>query len=132
MYQKKRSKICRKLSNGRFENILYFRSVSGIGKSYSAKDYKKINIRNGKSKNFVLYCSTAKHGKAYDFIDSEYKARYLLHIWWYWCKTSFGFKSFQCFDRDMSFTKISSRYTNAYGFLIMQLLQRLHQLKIDW
>ncbi len=28
-----------------------------------------VNLKTG------LYCPTAKHGKAYDFIDSEYKAQ---------------------------------------------------------
>ncbi len=59
-----------KIQWSRFENIIF--QVRHIAKSKFAKIYKKINIRNGKSENFCLYCLTAKHGKAYDFIDSEY------------------------------------------------------------
>ncbi len=46
------------------ENILYFSPSGGIGKSNLQRFGKKINIRNGKSKNFVYTAPTAKHGKA--------------------------------------------------------------------
>ncbi len=49
-------------SNGRDEH-LYFRSVRYC-KSKFAKDLaRKINIRNGKSKNFVYTAPTTKHGR---------------------------------------------------------------------
>ncbi len=78
-------------------------------------------------KIFCLYCS-AKHGKAYDFIDSEYKAQTLQH-WWYWCVTSFGFKEFLNVFDEIILQRFLQDIQIKHGFLIMQVLQRLHQLR---
>ncbi len=80
-------------------------------------------------KIFALYCPTAKHGKAYDFSLIQSIRRKTLQYLDDIDVTSFGFQEFlNVFDRD-NITKIS-RYTNKACLLIMQLLQRLHQLKI--
>ncbi len=58
-------------------NILYLESVKLLVNQNLQKDLaRKINIRNGKSKNFVYTAPTAKTcGRTYDFIDSECKAQ---------------------------------------------------------
>jgi hypothetical protein len=97
---------------GRNLKTFYISGPSGIGKSRFAKDLaRRININNGKSKNSIYTAPTAKDGKAYDFIDSEYKAQDVT-IFDDIDATSFGFQEFlNVFDRD-NITKISSRYTN--------------------
>lgn len=97
---------------GRNLKTFYISGPSGIGKSRFAKDLaRRININNGKSKNSIYTAPTAKDGKTYDFIDSEYKAQDVT-IFDDIDATSFGFQEFlNVFDRD-NITKISSRYTN--------------------
>lgn len=99
-------------SKGRNLKTFYISGLSGVGKSKFAKDLaRRININNGKSPNFVYTAPTAKDGKTYDFIDSEYKAQDVT-IFDDVDATSFGFQEFlNIFDRD-NITKISSRYTN--------------------
>lgn len=97
---------------GRNLKTFYISGPSGMGKSRFAKDLaRRININNGKSKNSIYTAPTAKDGKTYDFIDSEYKAQDVT-IFDDIDATSFGFQEFlNVFDRD-NITKISSRYTN--------------------
>ncbi len=110
-------------SNGRDLKTFYPRSVRYDNQRLPAR---KINIRNGNLK-ILLYCSNNSTGKAYDFIDSEYKAQdvTIFDI----DATSFGFQEFpKYFDRD-NITKTSSRDIQIkHGFLIMQLLQGFNQL----
>ncbi len=54
---------------------------------------RKINTRNGKFQNFVYTAPTAKHGKAYDFIDSDIR-RKTLQYFDDIDATSFGFQEF--------------------------------------
>lgn len=118
-------------SNGRDLKTFYISGPSGIGKSKFAKDLaRKINIKNGKSKNFVYTAPTAKHGKAYDFIDSEYKAQDVT-IFDDIDATSFGFQEFlNVFDRD-NITKISSRYTNKAWVSHYAIITKASSIK-DW
>lgn len=99
-------------NNGRNLKTFFISGSSGLGKSRFAKDLaRRININNGKSINSIYTAPTAKDGKTYDFIDSEYKAQDVT-IFDDIDATSFGFQEFlNIFDRD-NITKISSRYTN--------------------
>ncbi len=99
--------------------------VTKICKRLSAR---RINIINGKSINSI-YCPTAKDGKTYDFIDSEYKAQDD-NLWWHRCNIIFDSREFlNVFDKD-NITKISSRYTNKAWFHIMQSSQKHPRLEI--
>jgi hypothetical protein len=97
---------------GRNFKTFYISGLSGVGKSRFAKDLaRRINLLNGKSINSIYTAPTAKDGKTYDFIDSEYKAQDVT-IFDDIDATSFGFQEFlNVFDKD-NITKISSRYTN--------------------
>lgn len=99
-------------NNGRNLKTFFISGSSGLGKSRFAKDLaRRININNGKSINSIYTAPTAKDGKTYDFIDSEYKAQDVT-IFDDIDATSFGFQEFlNVFDKD-NITKISSRYTN--------------------
>ena len=99
-------------NNGRNLKTFFISGSSGLGKSRFAKDLaRRINLLNGKSINSIYTAPTAKDGKTYDFIDSEYKAQDVT-IFDDIDATSFGFQEFlNVFDKD-NITKISSRYTN--------------------
>ena len=116
---------------GRNLKTFYISGPSGIGKSRFAKDLaRKININNGKSKNSIYTAPTAKDGKVYDFIDSEYKAQDVT-IFDDIDATSFGFQEFlNVFDRD-NITKISSRYTNKTWLSHYAIITKASPIK-DW
>ncbi len=63
-------------NNGRNLKNIFTSGSSGLGKSRFAKDLaRRINIINGKEYTPIYTAPTAKDGKTYDFIDSEYKAQ---------------------------------------------------------
>jgi adenylate kinase family enzyme len=118
-------------SNGRNLKTFYISGLSGVGKSKFAKDLaRRININNGKSPNFVYTAPTAKDGKTYDFIDSEYKAQDVT-IFDDIDATSFGFQEFlNVFDKD-NITKISSRYTNKAWVSHYAIITKASKIE-DW
>ncbi len=62
-------------SNGRDLKTFYISNPSGIGKSKICKRFgKKNKYQNGKSK-ILFILAQQQNMKAYDFIDSEYKAQ---------------------------------------------------------
>ena len=118
-------------NNGRNLKTFFISGSSGLGKSRFAKDLaRRININNGKSINSIYTAPTAKDGKTYDFIDSEYKAQDVT-IFDDIDATSFGFQEFlNVFDKD-NITKISSRYTNKAWVSHYAIITKASKIE-DW
>ncbi len=110
-----------------------FQGPSGIGKSKFAKDLakRKINIEMVNLKILFILLQQQNMVRHMISLIQSYKAQDIYNIWWYWCNIIWISRVSNVFDRD-NITKISSDIQIKHGFLIMQLLQRLHQLKLDW